>query len=470
VVTFTDNQRSPIDAPALAALAAEVAGPVLTPHDDGYAAESATWNLALPHRPLVAVGATSAGDVRAAVRFAERHGRPVAVVATGHGAVVSADGAVLISLRRLTDIRIDAPSATAEVGGGATWQPVIDEAAKAGLAPLAGSAPNVGVAGYTLGGGLSPVLGRRHGFAADHVRSIEIVTPDGELRLVDAEREPDLFWALRGGKGNFGVVTRLVFGLVPTTMIYGGGLFFAGEHVRSVVAAFRAVAASAPDDLTVSFAFLRLPDLPFVPEPLRNRFAVHVRVAYLGPAEAGERLVAPLRAAAPTIIDTLGDMPFTDLAAIHADPVDPLPAYERAELLRDFPPEAADALIEAAGPAIESPLLMVEVRQLGGALARDPAVSNAVGNRDARFQLFAGTVGAPGMGEAFRPAFDDLFRAVRPWATGRVQVNFLAGHDTAPSRVRAAYEPAAYERLARLKWRYDPKNLFRVNHNIPPRA
>ncbi|GII52742.1 oxidoreductase [Planotetraspora thailandica] len=469
-MTIAEHQQPSIDPSALAALDAEVAGPVFTPDDEGYAAESATWNLALQHRPLVVVGATSAADVQAAVRFADRHDLPVAVVATGHGAFVSADGAVLISMRRMTDIRIDTATATAEVAGGVEWQAVIEEAAKDGLAPLPGSSPNVGVVGYTLGGGLSPMLGRRYGFAADHVRSIELVTPDGELRQVDAEREPDLFWALRGGKGNFGVVTRLGFGLVPVTTIYGGGLFFPGEHVAAVLTAFRAVAASAPDELTVSFAFLRLPDLPFVPEPLRNRFTVHVRVAYLGATEVGERLVAPLRAAAPTIIDAVGEMPFTAVASIHADPVDPVPTYERSVLLRDFPQEAADALVEAAGPAVDTPVLMIEIRQLGGALAKDPAVPNAVGNRDARFQLFAATVGAPGMEETFAPALAPVVQALRPWATGGVQVNFLSAYDVAPERVSAAYEPAAYERLAMLKRRYDPKNLFRVNHNIPPQA
>ncbi|MDH2426879.1 FAD-binding oxidoreductase [Sphaerisporangium sp. TRM90804] len=456
--------------PDLARLAAEIDGPVLGPADHGYVEETATWNLASAHRPLVAVGATSASDVRAAVRFAGVRNLPVAVVATGHGAVVPSDGAVLINLRRMNDITIDAQARTATVGAAVEMQSLIDAAAAQGLAPLAGSSPNVGVVGFTLGGGLSPTLGRAHGFAADHVSSAEIVTADGEPRRIDARTEPDLFWAVRGGKGNFGVITSLTFGLVPVTRSYGGGLFYGGEYAAEVLDAYRRLAADAPEELTVSVAFLRLPPLPFVPEPLRGRFTVHVRVAYLGTAAEGERLLADLRATAPRIIDAVAEMPYTAMAAIHADPVDPLPVYETSALLRDFPREAADALIAAAGPDADTPALMIEIRQLGGALGREPRVPNAVGNREARFQLFTGAVGAPGMEEDFREPLGALARALAPWSTGRKHVNFLTGYDTAAEAVESAYEPQAYARLTRVKKAYDPANLFRVNHNIPPRG
>jgi FAD/FMN-containing dehydrogenase len=458
---------SSVDRSAIAALAAETTGPVRAPDDDGYAAETATWNLALAHRPTVAVGATSVADVQAAVRFADRHDLPVAVVATGHGAVVSADGAVLVNLRRMNDVVVDTATATAEVGGGTEWQPVVDAAAKVGLAPLAGSSPNVGVVGYTLGGGVSPALGRAHGFAADHVRWIELVTPDGRVRQVDATTDADLFWALRGGKGNFGVVTRMRFGLVPVATVFGGGLYFTADHVGPVLDAVRRVTATAPDALTLSFAFLRLPDAPFVPEPLRGRFTVHVRVAFIGPADAGAGLVEPIRAAAPRLLDTVGELPFTANAAIHADPVDPLPVFERGTLLRDLSADTVQALLAVAGPAVDTPLVMVEVRHLGGALARPPSTPSAVNRPDARFHLFAATVGAPGTDDVFRPALDAVLDAVRPWSAGTSQVNFLTSYDTSPDRVRAAYGSETFARLVRVKRRYDPKNLFRVNHNIP---
>ncbi|GAA0460933.1 FAD-linked oxidase [Paractinoplanes deccanensis] len=461
-MTTTTITIEPAD---LARLTAEVAGPVLVPGDERYAEETATWNQALAHRPAVAVGATCVADVRAAVRFARVRDLPVAVVATGHGAFVPADGAVLINVCRMDGVTVDARRRTATVDAAVETQCLIDAAAEHGLAPLAGSSPNVGVVGFTLGGGLSPMLGRVHGYAADHVLAAEIVTPDGELRRVDAHHEPELFWALRGGKGNFGVVTSLTVGLFPVTHLYAGGLFFGGEHTREVLNAYRELTATAPEELTASIAFLRLPPLPFVPEPLRGRFTVHVRIAYHGTAEEGARLIAGVRAAGPALIDAVEEMPFTRVAAIHADPVDPLPAYETSALLSDFPGEA---LLAAAGPGVDTPALMVEIRQLGGALARDPEIPNAVGHRGAPFQLFAGAVGAPGTHDAFRPALRELAGAFEPWATGHQQINFLTGYDVTPEAVARAYPPATYQRLAAVKRAYDPRNMFRVNHNIPP--
>ena len=450
-------------------LAEQVKGPVLTPGEDGYGNETAAWNLAVAHRPLVAVGATSVADVQAAVRFAAGLQLPIAVLATGHGSTISADGAVLINLRRMNDIQIDAQAQSATVGAAVEMQPLVDAAAAAGLAPLAGSSPNVGVVGYTLGGGLSPVLSRAHGFAADHVTAAQIVTADGAVRQIDADTEPDLFWAIRGGKGNFGVITALTFGLVPLTRLYGGGLYFDGEHAGAVVEAYRRVVAKATDDLSVSFVFLRMPDVEFVPEPLRNRFVVHVRVAYLGSAQDGEQLIADLRTAAPVMIDTVAEMPFTAMAAIHADPLDPLPVYEASTLLHDFPEAAAAALLAAAGPDVDTPILAIEIRHLGGALGRLGPVPSAVGHRDARFQLFIGAVGAPEMLETFRAPLEEVRQALAPWSTGGHAVNFLGNLEAIPGSAESAYEPEVYARLQDVKLSFDPENLFRINFNISPR-
>ncbi|MFK3984367.1 FAD-binding oxidoreductase [Micromonospora sp. NPDC050397] len=457
-----------IDQDDLARLVAQVAGPVLVPGDDGYRTETAAWNAALVQRPAVAVGATSVADVAAAVRFASERALPVAMLATGHGAVLASDGAVMINLSRINGISVDAKSGTATIGAAVRAQQLIDAAAQVGLAPLAGSSPNVGVVGYVLGGGLSPSLGRVHGFAADHVRDAEIVCADGTPRRVDPDHDPDLFWAIRGGQGNFGVVTSLTIDLVPLTRLYGGGLYFSGEHVEQVLDAFRQLAAAAPPELTLSVAFMRLPSTPSVPEPLRDRFAVHVRITYLGPAADGQRLVADLRAAAPTLIDTVAEMPYTAIATVHADPVDPVATYEMSSLLREFPVAAARALVAVAGPGVDSPVAMIEVRQLGGALAGEPRVPNAVGNRDAAFQLSAAAFGAPGMAERFRTPLAELAEALRPWATGRRQANFLTGYDTTVEAVARAYEPDTYRRLVEIKRAFDPHNTFRVNHNIAP--
>jgi hypothetical protein len=202
---------------------------------------------------------------------------------------------------------------------------------------------------------------------------------------------------------------------------------------------------------------MRVPDTPAVPEPLRDRFPVHVRISYLGPPAEGERLVADLRAAAPALIDTVAEMPYTGFAAIHADPVDPAPTYEMSSMLGEFPAEAADALIAAAGPGVDLPIALIELRQLGGELAREPSLPNAVGNRDAAFHLFAGAAGEPGAGEQFRAPLKTLSDAMAPWATGGRQANFLTGYDTTAEAVARAYEPDIYHRLVEVKREYDPR-------------
>jgi FAD/FMN-containing dehydrogenase len=208
------------------------------------------------------------------------------------------EGAVLITTGRMDGVEIDPAARTARVAAGAHWQQVVDAATPVGLAPLNGSSAKVGVTGYVLGGGLSPTMGRTYGWAADHVRAIEVVTADGTWRRATPTDEPHLFWALRGAKGNFGVVTAIEIDLFPVTTYFGGGLFYAGEHTAAVLHAYREWITTAPDELNSSVALLRLPPLPEVPEPLRGRLVVHVRVCHLGSVSDGERLVAPLRAVA----------------------------------------------------------------------------------------------------------------------------------------------------------------------------
>ncbi len=228
-MTFDDSSLPPVQREDTATLALAVAGSVLLPGDAGYDDERAVFNLNHELVPAVIVVAQSASDVQAAVAFAAGQHRPVLVKTTGHQMVGTARGSVLISTHRMNGVTIDAVGRTAKVGAGAIWAEVVQKAAKAGLAPLNGSNPTVGVSGYTLGGGLSPTLGRAHGYAADHVRSLDVVTADGELRHVDAASEPELFWALRGGKGNFAVVTALEFDLFPVSRLYGGGIYFPGS-------------------------------------------------------------------------------------------------------------------------------------------------------------------------------------------------------------------------------------------------
>jgi FAD/FMN-containing dehydrogenase len=410
----------------------------------------------------VVVGATSAHDVAAAVRHAARTGRRVAVQGTGHGLQSDLAGTVLVSTRRMDGVTIDPESAVARVQAGARWRQVIDAAAPYGLAPLNGSSSQVGVVGYTLGGGLGP-MARRFGFAADHVRRFTIVTADGEIRDVTAASDPDLFWAVRGGKSNFGIVTELEFGLVPVARFYGGCLFFPAEATAAVLHAWREWAPTLTDDATTSVAMLRLPPDPALPEPLRGRFVTTLRFVHLGSAEEGAAVLAPMRAVATPLMDLVDEMPYAAVDAVHMDPTEPMPVRECGVTVDALPAAAVDALLAACGPEVPAPLVMVEIRLLGGAIARDPEVPNAVAGRDAAFSVF--TIGAP-FGppvEVTAAATAAVVDAVRPWACGGL-LNFVG--PATPEQVDRLWSPADRARLLQIRDRVDPTRLFATNVHL----
>ncbi|KUN15861.1 FAD-dependent oxygenase [Streptomyces corchorusii] len=453
----------------LADLRESVRGPVLEPGAEGYEEECATFNLICALRPAVVVGATDASDVRAAVRFAVRHGLPVAVKSAAHQVVSSAEGGLLISTRRMRGIVVDAPERLVRVEAGVRWNDVLPRTAEFGLAPLVGSAPGVGVVGYTLGGGQSPLLGRSLGYAADHVRRLTMVTADGELREVTPRTEPDLFWAVLGGKGNFGVVTEIEFEVFPVSRFYGGCVYFPGEHLAEVLSAWRAWLPTVGEDMTSSVAVQRLPDLPVLPEPLRGAFVVSLRIGYLGSAADGADLIAPLRAAAPALIDLVGEKPFSAIGEIHMDPVDPMPYCDRSACLTEFSEETERALVELVGPESGCTLANVEIRALGGAFDREPAVPNAVSSRGLPYVVFGFAVGAPGQEEALRAGLAKVVDGLSPWAAGRNMVNFLSPDEATDAEgVREVYGPERFERLTAVKKQYDPTNVFRFNHNVLP--
>jgi FAD/FMN-containing dehydrogenase len=465
-MTFSDLSLPPVLPGDAAPLVATVAGSVLLPGDAGYDDERAVWNLNHELVPAVIVVPESVADVQAAVTFAARQHRPVLVKTTGHQIVGQAHGAVVIATRRMNDVVIDAFGRTARVSAGAIWSEVIEEAAKAGLAPLNGSNPTVGVAGYTLGGGLSPTLGRSHGYAADHVRSFDVVTADGELRHVDAESEPDLFWALRGGKGNFAVVTALEFDLFPVSHLYAGAIYYPGERSADVLRAWTAWHANTPETMVTSIAVMRMPAMPETPEPLRGKFLVSVRIAYNGTTADGERMVAPLRAVAPAVLDTVRDMPYTEVASIHDEPTDPVPYYERGIMLRELPAQAQDKLIELVGPVAETALVIAELRALGGAWDREPAFPNAVATRGLPYSLLGVAAGPLSQEQQLKRSVAELLDGMKPWQGDRRYVNNLAPDEAADAA--AIYGPERYERLASIKKTYDPANMFRLNHNVLP--
>ncbi|MFF7943787.1 FAD-binding oxidoreductase [Nocardia gamkensis] len=436
-------------------------GPVFRPGDEGYDAEIAGFQTAYTHRPGLIVGAVHAEDVRAAVEYAARRELPIAVQATGHGLSVATDGGVLISTRRMTGIRIDPARRTARVGAGVRAGALVEAAAEHGLAPLNGSSPSVGVVGYLLGGGVG-LLARQFGYAAEHVRTIELVTADGRVRTLTPDDE--LFGAVLGSGGNFGVVTALEVGLVPVTTVYGGQLVFDTPLVERALEAWRRWTATVPEELTSTVTMLALPDIPQVPASMRGRYVASIRIAYSGLAEEGERLVAPLRALGERLRDDLRAMPYTESHTIHSDPDHPHAYAATNALLGQFTEETAAALLEVAGPESGAGAV-VDVRHLGGALARASDAGIAVDHRDAAYivRIITGPEGAA--------ARAGIRAALTPWTLGH-SLNFLygAGADADEAQTRAGYRPDTYARLTALKARHDPRNLFRFNRNIRPNA
>lgn len=436
--------------------------------DPAAAPDVAGHNLAAVPRPALVVAARGADDVERAVRAAAASGLAVSVQATGHGAGgAAADDTLLVSTRALTGLTIDPVTRTARAEAGVRWRSVIDAAAPYGLAPLAGSSPGVGVVGYTTGGGMGP-LGRAHGWAADAVTAVELVTPDGRLRHVDAEHEPDLFWAVRGAKHSFGVVTALTFRLAPVARLAGGAVLLDAASAGPVLRAWAAATPTFADATTTSVAILRLPPLPSVPEPLRGRTAVAVRIAHLGPVEEARAILAPVLAGAGTpLLDSVRDMPFPEVGSIAAEPTDPVPSWDRGTLLRALDDAAVDVLLAHAGADVASPLAVVELRHMGGALAREPRVASAVGGRDGAYSLNAVGALLPELRDAVPAAGEALLAAMAPWGTGGTQANLL-GWANDPAVIRSAWPAPVYRRLARLKAAWDPQDLFRTGHVVRP--
>lgn len=444
-------------------LAERVSGDVFLPNAEGFETACAGFNLAAQHRPDLAVVAADVADVAAAVRYAAEADLAVRVHATGHGMGTPADGGLLLNTGALQQVSIDPGKRTAHVAAGTRWKDVISAAAPHGLAPLNGSSPTVGVVGYTLGGGMGP-MARTFGFAADHVRRMEIITAAGDLLDVTPESEPELFWALRGGKCEIGVVTAIEFDLMPVAEYYGGAVYFSGADAPALLHTFAEWAPGLPDSTTASIALLRLPDIEPVPAPLRGTLSVHLRFVHVGDPAVGAQLIAPMRGVAEPLIDTVATTPYAQIGSVHADPEGPMPTRDDSTLLRELPPAAVDALLAAAGPDAPTPLIIVEIRHLGGAIARDPATPNAVGGRDAAFCVMAVGPYPPPLQGAVDAATAGLMSALHPWSTGTTLINFQ-GFATAPAAVAKAWPDRARARLSTVKSTWDPDGRFRFSYS-----
>jgi FAD/FMN-containing dehydrogenase len=444
----------------------DIRGPVLRPGDEGYAEEVAGFNLAALHTPDVVVAASGADDVVAALRWASATGTPVAVQATGHGANFPIEHGLLISTAGMTDVRVDPERRTATVAAGAKWRDVLAASAPHGLAPLNGTSTDAGAVGYTVGGGL-PVLGRTYGYAADLVRSFQVVTPDGLPREADPAHEPELFWALRGGKGNVGVVTSMVTGLLPLRTVFGGGLHSPGENAEALLKAWAEWTRTVPEEMCSAFGILRLPPIPQLPEPLRGGFWARVAITWTGDPDEGEQLLAPIRAAAPVAVDLVEEMPYTAMDRIYMEPQDPLPARESCLLLRELTPDAIRAFLDEVGPDVpDCPLLVAQIRHMGGALARPARAEDAICARDAHHLLeTVAVLPSPPVAAAVERATASLHTAMAPYGTGRTMVNIHGTPGDAADRARA-WTPEVYDRLRRAKRTYDPHNLLRFGHTV----
>ena len=441
-------------------LGARIGGDVVLPGDAGWDVARQAWNLAVDQRPVAVVYPESADDVAATVGLAAELGLHIAFNAGGHnaGPLDWTEPTLLLKTERMTGIEIDADARRAHVGAGVLSQPLADAAAEHGLAYLAGTSPNVGVLGYALGGGLSWLI-RTHGLACNSIVAADVVTADGRRVHADRDTEPELFWAIRGGGGNLAAVTAIELELYPVPDIYAGGLFWPIERATEVLNAWRGWIGTVPDACESLGRMLQLPDVPFLPEHLRGRAFVLVELAFTGSAADGDALVRPLRDLEPEF-DTVGIMPAKDLSLVNLDPADPLPYSGEGLLLTDLTPEAIDRMVEAF---VGSPLLHLEVRQLGGAAAvrsPDHGVLDAI---DQPFICFTFGLGFdPAALEAVDRQVRLLIQAIRPWDSGRRYLNF------AESRIdpRSIYPVESYERLRRAKARYDPAGMFQANHPV----
>jgi hypothetical protein len=443
--------------------ALSIAGRVATPADSDWDEARAAWNLGADQRPVAVAFVESAADVAATVRFAADHDLRVAAQGTGHGAAPLAplDDTILVKTERMRGVEVDPAAQTARVEAGVLAAELGEAAGAHGLCFLPGSSPDVGVIGYTLGGGLS-WLGRRHGFACNRVRAIELISAAGEPRTVDAESDPDLFWALRGGGGGVAIVSALHVELLPIAELYAGALLFPAEVGAGAVRAYRDWASGVSEDVTSIVRFLTPPPIPDVPEPIRGRPLLTIDAACIGGREEGEAVIAPLREIGEPIMDTFEWMPTSGLSRIHMDPENPVPGIGDGFLVADLPDQAIEAFAAVAGPGSGSPLLLTELRQLGGALGRPAEGSGALSHLDAGFVMYSvGMPMTPELGAAIPAHLATIEEAMRPWTAG-AYYNFTERACDADAILPAA----VCTRLTEVKRKHDPDDRILANHAV----
>jgi len=438
-------------------------GAVYLPGDPQFDEARTPWNVAVDQRPAAVAYPANAQETAELVRAAVAAGLRVAPQSTGHnaGALGRLDDVVLVRTSAMTHVDIDPVRQVASVGGGALWLPVVEAAAAQGFAVLHGSSPDVGVAGYSLGGGIF-MYSRKLGMQTNAITGVELVTADGSIRWASATENSELFWALRGGGGNFGIVTTLEFAMFPFQTAYAGMLVWDRTATEQVLRRWVEWTADAPDEVSTSFRVLNLPPLPDLPEAFRGRQVVVIDGAVLASDEQSVEILAALRDLEPEI-DTFGRVPVQALARLHMDPEGPTPAVSNTALLTGMPEQAIQAFVRHAGPGTSSTLLVHELRQLGGALGRSDPAAGAMPMISGQFlAVGVGIAATPEMGAAGQRDADAFIGAMASFGSGRQYLNFVE----LPTDPSAGYDPVRWGRLVTLKSAFDPDAVIVANHPV----
>jgi FAD/FMN-containing dehydrogenase len=456
------NPAAGVDDAAIDALRAGLGGPLLRPGDDGYDAARRTFNEMIDRRPALIARCTATGDVVKAVRFGREHGLLVSVRGGGHNVAGNAvcDGGLMIDLTLMKGIRVDASARTVRAQPGLTWREFDRECQAFGLATTGGAISSTGIAGLTLGGGFG-WLGRGYGMACDNLLSADVVLADGSVVTASADQNPDLFWGLRGGGGNFGVVTSFEYRLYPVGTVLGGMLIYPIERANEVLRAFRDFNQGTPEEMSVFAAMMTSPE---------GSRVLALIVCYNGPIEQGEAILQPLRETTSPMADLVMPISYEQQQTL-LDEGFPfgLHNYWKSEFLKRLPDEAIDLIVEQFN-AVPSPLSAIVVEQFGGAYRRVAVEQTAFAHRDWDYNfLIISRWTDPAESERHIKWARDVWQAVQPFASGGVYVNYLEPGQEGADRIRAAYGPV-YDRLVALKNRYDPTNFFQLNQNIKPTA
>jgi len=456
---------------SIAELAESLAGELIRPGDPSYDEARSVWNGAHDRHPALIVRCAGVADVIRSVEFARSEDLLVAVRGGSHSipGFSTCDDGIVIDVSALKGVRVDPTASTATAQTGLTWSQLDHETQAFGLALTGGLVSTTGIAGFTLGGGVGWLM-RKCGLTCDNLLAADIVTADGSLVRASSEENPDLYWAIRGGGGNFGIATSFDYQLHPVgPTVFAGPMFYPGDLAGTILRFFREWAPQAPDELTAAVSLATAPPVPFLPEEWHGKRVVVIPAMYAGSVEDGELAAQPLRDLGEPIADLMGPMPYVAMQSL-LDPLWPPAAhnYFKAGWMRGLDDAAIDTLVRYHQDA-SSPKSEIHIHQMGGAVGRVPAEATAFGDRSAPFLLniIASTFTSEGYLEAVQWA-QDLHGALEPSLTGGTYVNFLAAEGE--DRVRAAYGEDNFARLQAVKDEYDPTNLFRLNQNIPPSA